>query len=105
MDYSHYDFSLFAKKYQRNMYKQLKFQVVNRELDRKDELEPYYNALKMQCTMVEYRKIVNHPYLIHWSYENLISENLVKESGKMMVLDAMLPKLKKKGHKVIINIS
>ncbi|KAJ8969679.1 hypothetical protein NQ314_001641 [Rhamnusium bicolor] len=29
----------------------------------------------------------------------LVDENIVRHSGKMMVLDAMLPKLKKNGHK------
>lgn len=53
-----------------------------------------------------YKKIVNHPYLVRFPIkpgtksEMLITEELVKESGKMMVLDAMLPKLQKQGHRV-----
>ncbi|XP_057340304.1 lymphoid-specific helicase-like [Microplitis mediator] len=53
-----------------------------------------------------YRKIVNHPYLVHWpkapdGYLE-ISENLLKTSGKLLVLDAMLKKLHAEGHKVLI---
>lgn len=53
-----------------------------------------------------YRKIVDHPYLVHWpksaSGYLQIDENLVKSSGKLLVLDAMLHKLHAKGHKVLI---
>ncbi|XP_059480443.1 lymphoid-specific helicase-like [Neocloeon triangulifer] len=60
------------------------------------------------CSIViDLRKVVNHPYLIQMplipgTMEPLINENLVKRSGKMLVLDAMLAKLKKTGHKVLI---
>jgi len=55
--------------------------------------------------IVDLRKVVNHPYLIQMplipgTKEPLIDENLVNTAGKMLVLDAMLAKLKKKGHKV-----
>lgn len=53
-----------------------------------------------------YRKIVNHPYLVHWpkapnGYLE-INEDLLKTSGKLLVLDAMLKKLHAQGHKVLI---
>ncbi|CAD6214630.1 GSCOCG00004151001-RA-CDS [Cotesia congregata] len=53
-----------------------------------------------------YRKIVDHPYLVHWPKSATgylqIDENLIKSSGKLLVLDAMLHKLHAKGHKVLI---
>lgn len=51
-----------------------------------------------------YKKIVNHPFLIHQPREELDypSEETIKVSGKMLVLDAMLKQLKAEGHKVLI---
>lgn len=53
-----------------------------------------------------YKKIVNHPYLIHCplgpDFLPQINEELVRSSGKLLVLDAMLAKLKKHGHKVLL---
>ncbi|XP_012255709.2 lymphocyte-specific helicase-like [Athalia rosae] len=55
---------------------------------------------------VMYKKIVNHPYLIHCplGFDGLpkIDEELVKSSGKLLVLDAMLQKLKAGGHRVLL---
>lgn len=57
---------------------------------------------------VQLKKIANHPYLVHMPLipgrnEILVDENIVKASGKFQVLDAMLTKLKLRGHKVIKN--
>ncbi|KAL0119730.1 hypothetical protein PUN28_007876 [Cardiocondyla obscurior] len=53
-----------------------------------------------------YRKIVNHPYLIHWPKDGTglpeVDNNLIRSSGKLLVLDAMLEELKKQGHKVLL---
>ncbi|XP_076661039.1 lymphocyte-specific helicase [Halictus rubicundus] len=53
-----------------------------------------------------YKKIVNHPFLVHCPLDPsglpLIDENLIKSSGKLLVLDAMLAKLKSQGHKVLL---
>ncbi|KAF7995816.1 hypothetical protein HCN44_006923 [Aphidius gifuensis] len=55
---------------------------------------------------VMYKMIVNHPYIINHPKNNagepLIDENLIKSSGKFLVLDAMLKKLYEQGHKVLI---
>lgn len=56
--------------------------------------------------MMLYRHIVNHPYLIHYplDYSNLplVDENILKRSGKLLVLDAVLKKLKAEGHKILL---
>lgn len=53
-----------------------------------------------------YKKIVNHPYLVHCPLDSVglpqIDENLVKSSGKLLVLDAMFAKLKARGHRVLL---
>lgn len=49
---------------------------------------------------------MNHPYLVHCPLDASglpkIDEDLIKSSGKLMVLDAMLAKLKSQGHKVLL---
>lgn len=57
------------------------------------------------AVMTDLRKVVNHPYMIQLplipgTEEPLIDENLVNKAGKMLVLDAMLAKLKATNHKV-----
>lgn len=65
----------------------------------------YAIRVKMQNPAMMLRKIVNHPYLVQYPLEPgtpyaRIDEELVKTSGKLLVLDAMLQKLKERGHKV-----
>lgn len=57
-------------------------------------------------TFIQLKKIANHPYLVHLplipgTKEVFVDENIVKVSGKFQVLDAMLTKLKLRGHKVM----
>ncbi|XP_066140438.1 lymphoid-specific helicase-like [Euwallacea fornicatus] len=65
--------------------------------------------LTMAAPMMMFRKIINHPYLVNFPLDPnsptkqlLVNEELVTSSGKMMVLDAILPELKKRGHKVLL---
>jgi len=63
----------------------------------------------MQNTFMQLKKIVNHPYLIQMPLipgENklLVNEDIVKVSGKIQLLDAMLSKLKMLGHKVLYTL-
>lgn len=69
-------------------------------------------------TMMELRKCCNHPFLIKGAEEKIVSdyltgpedpEKLIKQmkaliesSGKMVLIDKLLPKLKDGGHKVLI---
>ncbi|KAG5861954.1 hypothetical protein JTB14_015228 [Gonioctena quinquepunctata] len=69
---------------------------------------PFITRLTMTNTIMMFRKIVDHPYLVHFPLDPdseekqlLVDENLIQHSGKMMVLDAMLSKLKEGGHKVL----
>ncbi|XP_008579713.1 PREDICTED: lymphoid-specific helicase isoform X4 [Galeopterus variegatus] len=62
--------------------------------------------LKLQNIMMLLRKCCNHPYLIEYpidpvTQEFKIDEELVTSSGKFLILDRMLPELKKRGHKVL----
>uniref|UniRef100_A0A4W3K1U7 Proliferation-associated SNF2-like protein n=1 Tax=Callorhinchus milii TaxID=7868 RepID=A0A4W3K1U7_CALMI len=63
--------------------------------------------LKLQNVLMLLRKCCNHPYLIEYPLDSStqqfkIDENLVKTSGKFLILDRMLPELKKRGHKVLL---
>ncbi|XP_036139332.1 lymphoid-specific helicase isoform X2 [Monomorium pharaonis] len=53
-----------------------------------------------------YKRIVNHPYLVHCPLDRTglpkIDNDLIKSSGKLLVLDAMLTKLKSRGHKILL---
>lgn len=58
---------------------------------------------------IQLKKIANHPYLVHMplipgTNSILVDENIIKVSGKFLVLDAMLTKLKFLGHKVIYKL-
>ena len=50
------------------------------------------------------RHVVNHPYLVHYPMDASMKVNndIINVSGKLLVLDAMLNKLKAKGHKVLL---
>ncbi|CAM9145778.1 unnamed protein product, partial [Lampetra planeri] len=50
--------------------------------------------LKLQNILMLLKRCCNHPYLI--------DEQLVQSSGKFLILDQLLPELKKRGHKVLI---
>lgn len=69
-------------------------------------------------TMMELRKCCNHPFLINGAEEQILSEvklinsfkseeeiqlmGLIQSSGKMVLIDKLLPKLRQDGHKVLI---
>lgn len=56
---------------------------------------------QMQNLMMQLRKACNHPYLF-WGDLDFPNDTLFRASGKFELLDRMLPKLRKTGHKVLI---
>ncbi|XP_067214834.1 lymphoid-specific helicase-like isoform X2 [Linepithema humile] len=62
--------------------------------------------IQFQRRLTMYKKIVNHPYLVHCPLDSVglpkIDNDLIRSSGKLLVLDAMLMKLKAQGHKVLL---
>ena len=81
-----------------------------RKLDRLEESAKSQSKkailnIRLQNIMMQLRKCCNHPYLLEFpvipgTKDLRIDEELVKCSGKMLLLDRMLPELKKLGHKV-----
>ncbi|KAF0757522.1 lymphoid-specific helicase-like [Aphis craccivora] len=64
-------------------------------------------SLVLLNPFIQLKKISNHPYLVHMPLSPgrssiHVDENIVKASGKFLILDAMLSKLKLLGHKVLL---
>ncbi|XP_033231272.1 lymphocyte-specific helicase-like [Belonocnema kinseyi] len=68
--------------------------------------QEFFIHLTFGSRLPMYKKIVNHPYLMHCPLDSCglptVEEDLVKASGKLMVLDQMLAKLKERGHKILL---
>ena len=67
------------------------------------ENEAKYNCFmlnKMNNMIMQLRKICNHPYLFQDYYTE--SEELMRSSGKFELLDRIVPKLIKTGHRMLI---
>lgn len=69
--------------------------------------DQYSFNIKITNIPVMLKKIVNHPYLIKkpvlpGSNMMRIDEKLVTSSGKLIILDGLLKRLKRKGHKVLL---
>lgn len=61
--------------------------------------------IRMTNILMLLRKCCNHPYLLECPLEEgtllrKVDEDMVNCSGKMLLLDRMLPLLKERGHKV-----
>ncbi|CAJ1057682.1 lymphoid-specific helicase [Xyrichtys novacula] len=63
--------------------------------------------LKLQNIFMLLKRCCNHPYLVEYpldpaTQEFQINEQLVQSSGKLLILDRLLPALKARGHKVLV---
>ncbi|EJS43869.1 YFR038W [Saccharomyces arboricola H-6] len=60
---------------------------------------------KLQNMMMQLRQIIDSTYLFYFPYlnpEDLTLDNLLKTSGKLQILQRLIPPLISKGHKVLI---
>ncbi len=67
----------------------------------------YVYTIKLTNPPMMLRKIANHPYLVETpvypgTREIIIDERMISSSGKLLVLDALLPRLKAENHKVLL---
>ncbi|KAH0789811.1 F/Y-rich N-terminus family protein [Histomonas meleagridis] len=96
--------------------------IYNKNLDYLTRGAHKNNSTNLRNISMELRKVCNHPYLIQGSEdqilielkeashitdddelpENFIEEALIRSAGKMILLDKLLSKLKKDGHRVLI---
>lgn len=57
---------------------------------------------KMQNPVMQARMACNSPHNFYWPWEAEVDETLVSASGKMQLLDRLVPDLLRKGHKILI---
>ncbi|CAD2085391.1 DEAD/DEAH helicase, putative [Plasmodium vinckei lentum] len=94
------------KKYEYNIYVQLSLyqKVLYKQIEEKTfkqvNSDGTVNTKSFQNTIMQLRKIVNHPFLFTNNYD--INDCIIKSSGKFEVLDRMLPKLIKFKHKILL---
>ena len=76
-------------------------------------IEKLVGSQKLQSLVVQLRKICNHPYMFNISAEDMAASKgktkylekipeIVAWSGKMLLLERLLPELLARGHKVIL---
>ena len=61
--------------------------------------------MRLQNILMQLRKCVNHPYLFDGAEPGppyTTDEHIINNSGKLTVLDKLLPKLKEQGSRVLI---
>lgn len=61
---------------------------------------PDFKVVKVENNQVQLRKICNHPYIFLDTY--LDNRDLIRTCGKFEVLDRILPKLLRAGHRMLI---
>jgi len=68
--------------------------------------ERHVQSLRLQNIMMQLRKVCNHPYLFDYPCEDngdlIIDDELVRSSGKLLLLDRLIPILIERGHKILI---
>ena len=81
--------------WQKELYKQISKKIAGEARSNKNFNRGLNNVV------MQLRKVCNHPYLFSKDGYH-INEDLIKTSGKMELLDRMLPKLKAAGHRVLM---
>nr|XP_046257522.1 lymphoid-specific helicase isoform X2 [Scatophagus argus] len=94
------------EKYLETVRKEFEQQSSPLVLDVQSPLNAQIN-LKLQNILMLLKRCCNHPYLVEYPLDPAtqdfkIDEELVQSSGKFLILDRLLPALKKRGHKVLI---
>ncbi|XP_042491047.1 probable ATP-dependent DNA helicase CHR12 isoform X1 [Macadamia integrifolia] len=62
----------------------------------------YGKSKSLQNLSMQLRKCCNHPYLFVGEYNIWRKEEIVRASGKFELLDRLLPKLKRTGHRILL---
>lgn len=102
-----FSYSVFFNGDEVEMQNYLKEQDTNRNVVASTSSPSTVVSVNMNSILTLLRKCCNHPYLIECPLEEgtllrKVDEQLVTSSGKMMMLDQMLPKLIQREHKVLI---
>jgi len=81
--------------WQKELYKQISSKAIN------EEGTGAAAGRGLNNIVMQLRKVCNHPYLFS-PHGYHIDENIIRCSGKVALLDQMLPKLKAAGHRVLM---
>ncbi|XP_020113929.1 probable ATP-dependent DNA helicase CHR12 [Ananas comosus] len=65
-------------------------------------LESGIKSKSLQNLSMQLRKCCNHPYLFVGEYNMWQKEQIVRASGKFELLDRLLPKLQRTGHRILL---
>jgi ATP-dependent DNA helicase len=57
---------------------------------------------KLQNLLMQLRQACNSPHLFYWPWQGKPDDKLINDSGKMMLLERLVPPLLKRDHKVLI---
>ena len=88
--------------WQKELYKQIsKKAAVESGLVGTGFVQPQPASRGLNNVVMQLRKVCNHPYLFS-SQGYQINENIIRSSGKLELLDRMLPKLRAAGHRVLM---
>ena len=88
--------------WQKELYKQIsKKAVVENGLLGNSFVQAQPASRGLNNVVMQLRKVCNHPYLFA-SQGYQINENIIRSSGKLDLLDRMLPKLRAAGHRVLM---
>jgi len=80
--------------WQKALYKQISYSILEPDGTKR-------SARGLNNIVMQLRKVCNHPYM--FSPEGYyITENIIRTSGKVELLDRMLPKLKAAGHRILM---
>ena len=80
--------------WQKELYKQISVKIA-------DEATKSNFSRGLNNVVMQLRKVCNHPFLFNNEGYH-INEDIIRTSGKVELLDRMLPKLKAAGHRVLM---
>ncbi|ORX56285.1 hypothetical protein DM01DRAFT_1017625 [Hesseltinella vesiculosa] len=81
--------------------------ATNRQKSELKNAIKHVNSLHLQNLVMQLRKVCNHPFLFDWPVDlstnmPILNNDLAAQSGKVLLLDRLLPALFERGHKVLI---
>jgi SNF2 family DNA or RNA helicase len=84
--------------YQRRIYESIRLKSDSSSENDGPELQR--KGLSLQNTVMQLRKSCNHPYLFLREFG--IDEDIMRSSGKFVLLDHLLPKMQRTGHRILL---
>jgi len=91
---------------QKDFYRAILQKKLQEVLSQEAQKQLRAKGTSLQNQLMQLRKVCNHPFLLEWPVDRngheVIDDRMIHASGKLQLLDRLLPKLKKEGHKVLV---